>query len=117
MTQIETIITVLITLLFIVVSLTMYKLGEAVGMDKTRIEMFKQIEKLKKEIKKLVPTIYSCFAKVLYEDYGKTPDEIEEIFERTQEVWTQAANDDTIPQMIDWVKETTGIDVRGDEYI
>lgn len=83
-------------------------------MDKIKIEQLKQIERLKKEIKKVVPEVYACFAKVLYEK-GWEADQIEDLFMLTQKAWNESY--DHMEGMLEWVSETTGIDVRGEDYI
>lgn len=78
------------------------------------IELAKTKARLEKEIKLVVPEIYACFCKVLY-DRGFDPEEIEEIFEKTQKVWNESI--DRMDNMIDWCLETTGIELRGEDYI
>lgn len=78
------------------------------------IEQAKQLEKLKKHITNVIPEIYACFAKVLYRR-GCTPDEIEDIFMETQQVWNE--NVDRMDSMIEWVADTTGIELRSDAFI
>lgn len=74
-----------------------------------RIEQMKQLAKLKNETKKIVPEVYACFCKVLY-DSGWTPDDIETLFIATQTLWQD--NLDSMDNMIDWCANTTGIEVR-----
>ena len=78
------------------------------------IEQAKQLAKLEKHIKTVIPEIYACFAKVLY-DRGMSADDIEALFAETQTVWNE--NVDRMDSMIEWVADTTGIELRSDAYI
>lgn len=84
--------------------------------NKYLIEQYKQREKERKALKEatmsLVPQIYACFAKVLYEDYKHTPAYIEKMFRRTQEVWDELVETDEMDNMIDWCEQSTGILLR-----
>lgn len=86
-------------------------------MDKLKIEQIKRIKYLEKQIHLIVPQVYSCFAKVMYEDLKMDADEIEAVFNRTQEVWQESVDNSEVENMIEWCKETTGIDVRSDQYV
>ena len=89
------------------------------GMNRARIEEMKQLAKLQKavktEVKNVLPAVYACIAKVLYDDKGMDGDEIAEIFGRSQELWTQSAGQEK--SMIEWCEETTGILLMSDEYV
>lgn len=80
------------------------------------IEQYKQVErqkrKLKEATKQNVPEIYACFCKVLYEDYHHTPEYIQKLFARTQEVWNELVENDSVERMVEWCEKTTGIDLR-----
>ena len=80
-------------------------------MNKELIKAYKMQKKLQTEINKVVPEVYACFALVLYE-HGWTPDAIEDLFCETQAAWSDNVN--AMDDMIQYVKEKTGIDVRGD---
>jgi hypothetical protein len=78
------------------------------------IEQAKHLEKQKKAFEEMaarnIAEIYSCIAKALYDKYGWDGDKIEELFVLTQQMWEE--NADSMDKMIDWVAETTGIEVR-----
>lgn len=76
--------------------------------------LIKEYMKLQKAIKQVIPEIYACFAKALYKE-GYTADEIEALFAETQSLWQE--NVDQMEDMITWVRDTTGIDVRSEDYI
>lgn len=82
-------------------------------MNKQLIEAYKMQKRLEKEINKVIPEIYACFALVLYRQ-GWEPDAIEELFAETQIEWNN--NVDSMEDMIQHVSEVTGIEVRGDNY-
>lgn len=85
-------------------------------MDNKRyqIELMRRLKKLEELTKRNVPEIYACFAKVLYEEYNMDGDQIEELFNRTQEVWNE--NAERMDTMVQWCEETTGICLRGGDY-
>lgn len=90
-------------------------------MAKTRaqIEEMRQIARLQKAIKdetrKVLPAVYACIAKVLYEKNGMSADEIADVFSATQEAWTEAI--DREDEMIEWCEKITGIELRGEEFL
>ena len=71
--------------------------------------LIKEYVKLQKAINQVVPEIYACFAKALYE-LNWTPEEIEALFARTQDLWNENINN--MDDMITYVSKETGIDVR-----
>ena len=77
--------------------------------NSAQVALMKQLAKLQKQIKMLVPEIYACFAKALI-DQGKGVEEIEDLFVKTQTLWQD--NIDNIDDMITFVMKETGIDVR-----
>lgn len=82
--------------------------------NKWLIQQAKEIAILKKQLKEeTVPELYACFCKVLIEDYGKTGDEVEELFKKTEDVWNELVENDEIKHMVDWCEATTGISLRG----
>lgn len=85
-------------------------------MDNKRfqVEQFKELQKLKRRINQVIPEVYACFAKALY-DNGMDADDIEALFMQTQELWQE--NAESMDDMIQWVSDTTGIEVRGDSYV
>ena len=83
-------------------------------MNRSQVNLLRDIKILEKRIKQVIPEIYACFAKALYKE-GYTSDEIEALFVETQNLWQE--NVEQMEDMITWVRETTGIDVRGEDYI
>lgn len=77
------------------------------------IELAKAKARLEKEIKLVVPEVYACFCKALY-DRGWNPEDIEDLFCDTQRLWNE--NLDMMDNMIDWCLETTGIECRGGDF-
>lgn len=77
--------------------------------NSAQVALMKQLAKLQKQIKMLVPEIYACFAKALI-DQGKDVEEIEDLFVKTQTLWRD--NIDNMDDMITFVMKETGIDVR-----
>lgn len=75
-------------------------------MNKALINEYKRLQKT---INQVVPEIYACFAKVLY-DEGWSTEQIEVLFGQTQELWNENVNN--MDDMITHVYKTTGIDVR-----
>ena len=82
-------------------------------LEKAKAEQEKAYEeekaRLRWECNNLVPEIYACFCKVLIEDYGKSDDEVNTLFIRTQEVWNELVNKEEISDMISWCEKTTGM--------
>lgn len=83
--------------------------------NKAVIEYMKAKAKLEKETKMLVPEIYACFCKVLFEDCHLDAESIEKIFWKTQQLWTE--NIDRMDDMIAWCEESTGINLKGSDYV
>lgn len=83
------------------------------------INQCRQLEQQKKALKQATNTnvsqIYACFAKVLMDDYKHTPDYIEKLFIKTQDLWGQLVDEDKIEDMVDWCEKTTGISLRMEE--
>lgn len=77
--------------------------------NSAQVALMKQLAKLQKQIKMLVPEIYACFAKALI-DQGKDVEKIEDLFVKTQTLWRD--NIDNMDDMITFVMKETGIDVR-----
>jgi len=72
------------------------------------IEQHKALAKLRKLTNDIVPQIYACFCKVLIEN-GNTPEDVAELFNRTQIVWNEITESNEIEDMIKWCEATTGI--------
>lgn len=79
-----------------------------------QIAQARELAKLQKKVKEIVPEVYACFAKALIEE-GRTPEEVGELFAHTQRLWNE--NVDNMEDMITWVADTVGIEVRGEEYV
>ncbi len=73
----------------------------------------KATKHLEQFTKKVVPEIYACFCKILYEDYGWEFETIKELFSRTENAWNE--NADRIDDMITEVEELTGIKLMSRE--
>lgn len=82
-------------------------------MNKQLLETYKMQKKLEKEINKIVPEVYACFALALYKR-GWKPNSIEKLFIETQNEWNENVN--SMDDMIKHVADVTGIDVRSAEY-
>ena len=82
-------------------------------MKKQLLEIYKMQKKLEKEINKIVPEVYACFALALYKR-GWKPNSIEKLFIETQNEWNENVN--SMEDMIKHVLDITGIDVRSAEY-
>lgn len=82
-------------------------------MKKQLLEIYKMQKKLEKEINKIVPEVYACFALALYKR-GWKPNSIEQLFIETQNEWNENVN--SMDDMIKHVADVTGIDVRSAEY-
>lgn len=83
-------------------------------MNKTNILVARELARIQKKIKQLIPEIYSCFCFVLY-NRGWTAEQIEDLFAETQETWN--ANADRMDTMIEWCEKETGILVAGPDCI
>lgn len=83
------------------------------------IEQAKTIEKQKRDLKNAtknnVPEIYACFAKVLIDEYKNTPEEVVTLFARTQEVWTELVQNDSVHTMVEWCEKVTGVKLANTE--
>lgn len=81
---------------------------------RARIEEMKRIAKLEKAIKEevnnVLPSVYACLAKVLYEKYDFTAEKIADVFKDTQETWTE--NIYREDSMIEWCEDLTGLSLR-----
>lgn len=81
------------------------------------INQMKEIERIKAELQEAINTdtahIYACFCLALYEHYNWGPDEIEELFCLTNQLWDE--NLERMDSMIEWCEQTTGIEIRSKE--
>mgnify|MGYP003313953141 CR=1 FL=1 len=76
--------------------------------NKFIIEQHKALEKLRKLTRQNVAEIYSAFCKVLI-DEGKSPEEVTELFNKTQECWNELVANNECESMVKWCEEVTGI--------
>lgn len=85
---------------------------------RAKIEEFKRIAKfekdLQREIANVLPSVYACICKALYER-GMDPDDIADVVARTEVIWGEQV--DNCQSMIEWVAETTGIELRSDSWL
>ena len=76
--------------------------------DRVKIE---QLKRLQTEIKNVTPAVYSAIAIGLVEEYKWTPDEVRDLFEYTQSLWSECTKKEI--SMREWCLELTGIDMQG----
>lgn len=82
------------------------------------IEQYKALKLQEKELKRVtnenVPEIYACFAKILIDEMGNTAEEVQHLFTRTQELWTELVEHNEVGSMIEWCEKTTGVRLSED---
>jgi hypothetical protein len=76
--------------------------------NRTKIE---QLKRLQQEIKNVTPAVYAAIAIGLVEEYKWTPEEVQNLFEYTQSLWSECTKKDI--SMREWCLELTGIDMQG----
>lgn len=72
------------------------------------IEQHKALARLRKLTNQNVAEIYACFCKVLIED-GNSPEEVAELFSKTQATWQELTERNEIKDMITWCEDVTGV--------
>lgn len=79
-------------------------------MAKSKLEtmQMQEIARLRKKCNELVPELYACFCKVLY-DNGMDAETIEILFNETTNLWNELVEHNEVKNMIDWCEQTTGI--------
>lgn len=78
------------------------------------IEQHKALAKLRKATRQNVAEIYACFCKVLIED-GNTPEEVAELFRKTQDTWNDLVANESISDMVSWCEQVTGVCLVSEE--
>lgn len=75
---------------------------------KIEIEQMKELARLRKKCNQVVPEIYACICKVLF-DNGMDAETIEILFNETTRLWNELVDNDEMSNMIEWCEQTTGI--------
>ena len=76
--------------------------------SKIEIQQMKEIARLQKKCNQVVPEVYACICKVLF-DNGMDADTIEILFNETTRLWNELVANNDIDSMIEWCEQTTGI--------
>lgn len=77
-----------------------------------RLKTQYKIKKTQNEIYQVTPEIYAAFGIALHEK-GWSYEQTSELFDRTQEIWSEYVQNGTSEHMADDCLELTGIDVIG----
>lgn len=73
-------------------------------------KLAKELIYFEKKIKQIVPQVYACIAIALFKEYGWTYEQIEELFNISQDIW--ADNADRQENMLERCANETGIELR-----
>lgn len=73
-------------------------------------KLAKELAYFEKKIKQIVPQVYACIALALFNEYGWSYEQIEELFGISQEIWRD--NADRAENMLERCANETGIELR-----
>jgi hypothetical protein len=72
--------------------------------------LIEQMKRIQKSINDITPDIYAGIALVLYREFGWEHEEINDLFVKSQEIWTECVQTDI--NMVQMCLDETGIDVQ-----
>lgn len=82
--------------------------------NKLAVQYAKACQKMEKEIKQVTPAVYASIGIALHE-FHLSDEQIEAIFERSQRLWEDNEECNTLERMMEYFEEVTGITIMSKE--